>query len=165
MQVRRKKMFGCKDCLPPHLIDSDWSGTDNASWLMRQKKKIQYWLAIGPRGNHWYCKTRALPKTLFVIHGGGPLRYEDSQGRMTSNKQKTGMYLSRIQCWCKWHFAIQWPLFFQASIYYSGKNVSAYPNYPGDELNIFKMISFQIGYKRDGDEIHWLTMFFGGRWE
>ncbi len=159
-------MFGCSDVIPPKFkdIDKAWIGTDNASWLMRLKKRIQYWLAIGPRGNHWYCKTRELPKTLFIRHGGGPLRYESSDGRFTSNETQKDMYLSRIQCWCKWHFAIQWPPFFQGHRVWNKKDVPAYPEYKSD-FGIDKMVNAQLGYKRDGDKWHILTAFLGGNHE
>lgn len=159
-------MFGCKDVIPEKFQDVDkaWIGTDNASALMRFKKRIQYWLAIGPLGNHWYCKTRFLPKTLFVKYGGGPLRYENSNGKMTSRVPKSTMYLSRIQCWARWHVAVQWPLFFQAHLVYKQKNVPAYPEYRSD-FGIDKMINIQFGFKRDGDEWHILTAFFGGNHE
>lgn len=170
-------MFGCKDVIPPKFkdIETAWIGTDNASWFMRLKKRIQYWLAIGPRGKHWYCKTRELPKTLFAVRGKGLWRLENTDG---SNISPLGWriiwfgspkifpthYLSRIQCWCQFHFAIQWPLFVQFHFIWKKEDVPSYPIYRSD-FGIKKMVNAHAGYKKDGDRWHILTAFCGGNME
>lgn len=159
-------MFGCGDVIPPKFKDVDqaWIGTDNASWIMRAKKRIQYWLAIGPRGNHWYCKTRELPKTLIAWHGKGPLRYENSDGSQMFKKSRPDVYLSRIQIWTRWAIIIQWPLLFFFHRFWKEEDVIQFPKYKSDH-GIKKFVHGLIGYKRDGDRWHILTVFFGGNSE
>lgn len=150
-----------------------WKGTDNASWLMRLKKKIQSHLALGPRDG----SAREFPIILFARRGLGVWRRENSKvtvfspsiGSKSSYKffrdySDINLYLSRIQCWCRWHIALQWPLFFQCHIFWKKQNVVKYPDYKSD-FGLKKLFNFHIGYKRDADKVYWPTMFIGGNFE
>lgn len=164
-----------KSALPPHLQDFDWQGTDNASWLMRLKKKLQYLVAAGPRVPSGFFKWREYPVTLIALSGEGATRWESSNGLVDfgdfadkvewfTDLKKTGFYLSRIQPWCRWHVALQWPLFFNFHVIYCQKNVPTFPTYKSS-FGIAKMFTFGIGFKRDGDKVYWLTANLGGNFE
>jgi len=153
-----------RSALPEHLQDFDWSGTDNASWLMRQKKKVQVWLAGGPRVKRGFFKFRELPKTLLALRGGGFLRYENTDGSLVSRISQQGYYLSRIQPWVRWGVTLQWPFFFNCWFIYRAKDVVKYPKYQS-AFGIGKMFTFGIGYKRDGDKVYWPTANLGGNFE
>lgn len=161
-----------RSALPKHLqgdVDKVWAGTDNASFLMRCKKRLQILLAAGPRVPSGFFKWREIPITLFCSHSWGYLRFENSDGSkilgahypysntVIYRKPTNSFYLSRIQPWCQFHISIQWPLFFNAHWIYNAHNVVNYPKYKSD-FGIKKMITFSIGFKRDADKVYWLTM-------
>ncbi|KKM91740.1 hypothetical protein LCGC14_1225590, partial [marine sediment metagenome] len=165
-----------ESALPPHLRNFNWKGTDNASWLMRQKKKIQVYLAAGPRVPSGFFKWREYPVTLFALKSSSRnrphlYRTESTDGNYHSwvsgdvllpnwGSQATDhyvverVYLSRIQPWCRWHISLQWPLFFNCHFIYRQKNVVVYPTYQS-AFGITKMFTFGFGFKRDGDKIYW----------
>jgi len=101
-------------------------GSDNQSWLMRQKKKIQIWLAGSPRVPSGFFKFRDLPKTVFLLHGKGWIRYENTDGSRILDgdryskipkEEKGDYYVSRIQPWVRWHIILSWPFFFQLALF------------------------------------------------
>jgi len=162
-----------KSALPKHLQDSDWSGTDNASWIMRQKKKIQYLLAAGPRVPSGFFKWRELPKLLYVASGKGSLRWENTNGtKIVSSytlldsefENADEYYLSRIQPWCRWGIVLQWPLFFNCWFIYRKQDVVSPPRYKS-AFGITRMFTGGIGFKRDADKVYWLTANLGGNFE
>lgn len=161
-----------KSALPEHLKNFDWKGTDNASWLMRQKKKIQYLLAAGPRVPSGFFKWREIPKLLFLFRGKGFERWENTDGTSIFRNPLSldyylsldDYYLSRLQPWCRWHISLQWPLFFNFHVFYRQKNVVKFPTYKSS-FGITKMFTFGIGFKRDGDKVYWLTANAGGNFE
>ena len=158
-----------KSALPPHLQDFDWQGTDNASWLMRQKKKLQYLITAGPRVPSGFFKWRDIPKCLFAKRGEGYYRLENTDGTEfryfgTPNYYPKVFYLSRVQPWCRWHVSLQWPLFFNFHVMYSHKSVVEPLKYQSS-FGITKMLTFGIGFKRDGDKVYWLTANLGGNFE
>ena len=167
-----------RSALPPHLQDFDWQGTDNASWLMRQKKKIQYLLAAGPRVPSGFFKWREVPRPIFAYFSkDGDSRIESSDGsvqyagsvglwhwRHDMSFMNPPMYISRIQPWTRWHISLQWPLFFNFHVIYRQKNVVTFPTYQS-EFGITKMLTFGFGFKRDGDKVYWLTGNIGGNFE
>ena len=149
-----------RSALPPNYA----IGSDNQNWLMRQKKKVQIWLAAGPRVPRGFFKWREFPVTLFAIKGRGDWRYENTDGTRLSVTSSTGYYLSRIQCWCHWSFAIQWPLYIQFHWIYHQKDVVEPPTYRS-AFGITKMFTLGIGFKRDSDKIYFLTCNLGGNFE
>jgi hypothetical protein len=166
--------------LPEKMRDVNfWDGTDNASWLMKLKKRIQYALAAGPRVPSGLFKWREIPKLLFVLKGRGLLRYENTDGTKTLSSAvpiyqcskictfhfiECEYYLSRIQPWCRWHVSLQWPLYLNFHVIYSKKNVVKYPIYQS-KFAICKLLTFGIGFKRDADKVYWLTANAGGNFE
>jgi len=171
------------DALPEHLkgdVDRVWAGTDNRGWLMRQKKKLQYLLAAGPRAKGFW-KWREMPKALIALRGHGEWRIENTDGRAVGgSKRKTifnsqwfiemigplgqPVYLSRIQPWCRWGIVLQWPLFFNCWFIYRKRDVVSPPRYKSS-FGITKMFTFGIGFKRDADKVYWATCNMGGNFE
>jgi len=123
-----------------------------------------------------FFKWRDIPKVLFALKGQGVLRWENSDGTKilhdyqskilltTHVKDQKLYYLSRIQPWCRWHISLQWPLFFNCHYIFRSEDVVLYPTYQS-AFGITKMITFGIGFKRDGDKVYWLTMNAGGNFE
>jgi hypothetical protein len=74
------------------------------------------------------------------------------------------MYLSRIQLWSRFHFQIQWPLYFAFHVYWFKKDVMVYPDTNTNHLTIKNMFTISAGFKRDSD-CTWLTAAIGGRFE
>ena len=158
-----------RSAIPQHVLDRDWVGTDNDSWLMRLKKKVQYIFAAGPNVPSGFWRWRDIPVTLFAVRGEGMkhvLDEEQREGRFRAEnsdgstkipimdkwlywnsilKPRT-VYLSRIQPWCRWHISLQWPLFFNCHVIYCQKNVVTFPTYQS-EFGIKKMFTFGIGIR------------------
>jgi len=148
------------DCLPEHINEPhEWDGYDDDDhFYTRWRKKVKGWFAIGNAANrskHKWANWRELPITLFVTHGVGSLRFESTDGSfdivMPSTKRtwwyevpNSDLYLSRVQYWCGWHIALEWPLFLHG--HYG--NWQAY-----------------IGCKRDADKVYWLSVYLGRCWK
>lgn len=162
-----------RSALPKHLqgdIDRVWAGTDNASWLMRQKKKLQYLLAAGPRVPSGFFRWRDIPITLFAMRGEGKYRLENSNGTSFFAAPDAHViaprvvYVSRIQPYTRWGIVLQWPLFFNCWFIYRKEDVVSPPRYKS-AFGIKKMFTFGIGFKRDADKVYWLTANAGGNFE
>ncbi len=156
-----------KSALPENYV----IGADNLSPLMQFKKKIQIWLAAGPRVPSGFFRWRDIPILITALRGPGTYRYENTDGTFVTKRYSRlhsfpgiEIYLSRIQPWCRWHISLQWPLFFNFHVIYRQKNVAKYPTYRSS-FGIDKMVTFGIGCKRDADKIYWLTMNVGGNFE
>lgn len=171
-----------KSALPEKMKDLDfWNSTDNASWLMKLKKRIQYVFAAGPRVPSGFWRWREIPITLFCIRGIGKFRTENTNGSETSYSDKKGgsllsfsyltcdgkihnHYLSRIQCWTNFHVSLQWPFLFNIHLIYKRKDVPRYPKYKSD-FGIKKMFTIYFGWKRDSDIVYFPTIYVGGNFE
>ena len=119
-------------------------------------------------------KWREFPIVLFAFSGGGPLRWETTDG----NKQSVGesqnliwitsahnpdgdqVWLSRCQLWCLWHVQLQWPLFFAISIYIKHEDVIP-TGTKADRDG--KLLFFYKGWHRDSDQIFWGDGAYAGR--
>lgn len=112
---------------------------------------------------------RRIPTTIFVAHGGGPLRMENADSSAIVQLVKkpflifphfessmmsvmTPFYLSRIQRWCRWHVAVQWPFLFQCHLYPHAEDVATVDDHSDKDG---KVRHFFRGWHRDGDEIYW----------
>lgn len=150
------------DCLPEH-IDSpeEWSGYDDDDhWYTKWRKSIKGWFAVGNAANrskYKWANWRAMPHCIAVFSNNGVLRVENSDGSDDCYAVKDGKdiviqanvppgdyYLSRVQYWCDWHIALQWPLFLHGHY----KDWQAY-----------------IGFKRDADRVYWLSLYVGKVWK
>lgn len=166
-----------RSAVPEHLLKRDWEGTDNASWLMRMKKRIQYIFAAGPNVPSGFWKWRDIPKCLILLSGDGKVRTENTDGSQIGtlpahskvhlnalDSAENAHYISRIQPWLRWHFSVNWPLFVNMHVIYRKRDVEKAPKYQS-EFGIKKMLTFGIGAKRDADKVYWLTMNMGGNFE
>jgi hypothetical protein len=150
-------------------------GKDNQSWLMRQKNKVQVWFTGGPRVPSGFWKFRELPRTLILLSGNGDLRYENTDGTVITclcktkagvlfNMEPTACYLSRIQPWTRFHFALMWPLAIHWSLIWRSRDVVKYPKYQS-VFGIKKMFAGYLGWVRDSDKIYKPKFFVGGNFE
>jgi hypothetical protein len=150
-------------------------GPDNQSWLMRLKfKYFQVPLTGGPRVPRGFWKWRTYPKKLFLIFGTGRLRLESSNGDLiiscsdyanwARTSPPTRVYLSRIQPWCRWHFALLWPLGLTWHIFWNKKDIAKYPKYRSN-FGLKKLFAGYLGWIRDGDKIYKPSLFCGGNFE
>ncbi len=148
-------MFGCKEVISEKMRDIDkvWKGTDNASLVMRLKKRVQYWLAVGPLGKHGYCKAREYPKTLFMIHGVGVER-----------ESPDGPYLSRIQNQCSWHIALRYPFFLTFHIFWDRHDIVPVGEYKSD-FGFKKLFNGYLGWGRDDQPFYYPKVYAGGNFE
>jgi hypothetical protein len=110
-------------------------------------------IAVLPVARRW----RLLPTTVWAIRGPGLWRYEstDSKEIVASESlhlQPEKFYLSRVQYWCRWHFAIQWPLCLQFHVYYKPSNVLKFQEQRDTDG---QLLFLYRGWHRDEDEIYW----------
>ena len=146
-------------------------GIDNRGWLMGLKNKVQVWFTGGPRVPSGFWKFRELPKVLFMCwsQNSGQLRYENTDGTKIKTQtmlivEAPNFYLSRIQPWTRWHFALMWPLALHWSIIWRAKDVVTYPTYKSD-FGITKGFMGYLGWIRDSDRIYKPKCFLGGNFE
>lgn len=162
------------------------TGTDWDTWYQRWWNKA--WFAYGPRATQRWAKWREWPTTLFAIRAKeGFFRIEtetferDSSREDNHNQTKfvmenniravfwngldgkereiTRAYLSAIQYWTKWHFAVLWPLHIQFSYYID--DVPSFPAKAGDR----RVVYIRIGARRDADKVYWWpSLFIGLTW-
>jgi hypothetical protein len=179
-----------KSALSPRLLEaSNWVGTDDDVWYMRWRIKLKYIFAYGPRATEWWAKWREYPKTLIAFFGKGQARFESetwkrdssfdsawptsylfnkevqifSQSQIVDNTLTWVVYsgyLSAIQYYTRWHFAIQWPFHIQFHFYFKASDVPVY-GVPRPKLD-GKLFYFRFGARRDGDKIFWFPSFFAG---
>jgi len=133
--------------LPPGFIDqAAGTGTDWDNWLQRWWKKS--WFAYGPRATQWWAKWDSPPKILFKIGGAGTWRYEVDP---MSGKP----YLSVIQYYKRWHFAISWPFMIGFHFYFKAADV---PQSEFAKLGDFldnKLFNTYAGARYDQDGVYW----------
>lgn len=155
-----------KDALPERLQDSiNWKNTDWDTWYQRWMIPLKGLFAYGSRSKHWWACWRLVPLTLFVLHGGGPLRYEAADGSWEDTSPHLYGYLARCQYWCRWHFAIKWPFLITGHCYFHAKDVPQFPIRPGNTTDN-KLISFYVGCNYDTDLVYWAPSgFIGLTWK
>jgi len=174
--------------LPEYLrTKENWKGTDWDNPFQRWLIPFKGWLAFGPRATECWAKWRMWPKTIFAVRSKiGVFRLEterdernsayDSQTRgrvvfnkdwfMESNDRQSLIvpaYLSAIQYWTRWHFALQWPFHVSFHCYFRKSDVPRYPTKPGGSVDN-KLIYFRFGLRRDSDRVYWLSIFLGLSW-
>lgn len=174
------------DALPDHLNEE--SEIENAfpddsqfkgffGKLYRKFHKVtKPWGAFGPRSKFWWARWRTFPMTLIALRGPGRFRFEkddmevvqwdESPFSFIFNADFHDHYLSRIQYYCRWHIAVQWPLQISAHWYWRDTfEMPKFPNRPAD-TTIKDMIFVYGPIHRDGDVVYWLLSFFiGGAWK
>jgi hypothetical protein len=161
--------------------DDEQFGT--TSWWGRlyrwYNKTTKTWFAFSYRCTEWWARWRKYPKVLFALKSkDGYFRIETPRSDGTSadcaydarylvNEVVYHIdninpyvdvisegYLSRIQYWCRWHFAVQWPLLFSFHYYFHAKDVPEYGK-PRPKLK-GKLLYFYWNHF-DADLIYWMV--------
>lgn len=153
------------------------------------QKTSKTWFCFSYRCTEWWAKWRPFPKVLFAIKSKeGYFRietgYPDGSSKdcaydaryiwnenvwhVDNSDPHTDVfsegYLSRIQYWCRWHFAIQWPLMVSFHFYPKAADVPKYGEPRGDldgKLWYFYWNHF------DADLVYWMitSVFLGRVWK
>ncbi len=163
--------------LPDHLKDIENNFPDDSQysgWFGRIykwfNKKTKTWFAFSYRCTEPWARWRKYPIILFAIKGKGPWRVEGKRGDrpvaivLFSNPwyrfKLKNEYLSRIQLWCRWHLAIQWPLMFSFHFYPNKEDV---PVYGEPKKDLDGKVWFGYWGHFDSDLIHWMftSMYLG----
>jgi len=152
-------------------------GPDNQGFLMGLKNKIQVIFTGGPRVPSGFWKWREIPKTIFMRpHGNRNVRWENTDGTaiwrtkelielaIDDRPERTPKYVSRIQPWVRYHFALMWPLGIHWSIIWRSKDVVKYPKYQS-VFGIKKLFCGYLGWIRDSDKIYKPKVYAGGNFE
>jgi len=156
----------CIKALPERLQTPEaWKGTDMDNWFQRwilKNPRIHGLLAYGPRDPHWWEKWRYLPISIIKLFGEGVPRYEQE----LSDWGVSGTYLSRVQYWTRWHFAIHWPFLITFHYYFHKKDVIPYPLQGWQVNTTNKLFYIYFGAHRDGDVVYWFpSAFIGLTWK
>ncbi len=174
------------DALPEHLDEQseiDAAFPDDSQFANRKgllgvygralkkfNKLTKPWMAVGPRSRFWWARWRETPITLFAIKGKGKWRFENDEIDLALNDRNKvkgwpNWYLSRVQYWCRWHFAVNWPLQITFHVYWKESSVPKWPDHGGD-TNITDMLYVYGPGHRDADKVYWLISgFIGGGWK
>lgn len=166
------------DALPSNIDEpSEWIGKDHDKvWYTRWVKYVKGWFAVGPLSAYKWAQWREIPKVLFAVKGKGPWRWEyttgglellDYEGPVLRDKTlgASKFYLSRVQYYTRWHFAVQWPLQGTFHIYWKEKDIPALGGRPSN-MSLKKMLFIYGPTHRDADLVYWILSFFvGGTWK
>ena len=152
-----------------HFPDDEQFGTKTLFGKLYRwyQKKTKTWFCFSYRCIEWWARWRQFPFVLFAVGGDGPWRYESQDGSATSYKQlNTGnnWYLSRIQYYKRWHFAIQWPLMVSFHFYFKAINVPTPENpHPNTEGTLFYFYWNHF----DNELIYWMftSLYLGRNWK
>lgn len=151
-----------------HFPDDDQYGTNWFGRLYRwYQKTTKTWFCFSYRCTEWWARWRKYPKVIFAIGGDGLWRYESEEMDMTSyNQLKTGngWYLSRVQYYKQWHFAVQWPLMVSFHRYDHADDVPI-PGFPRPDSD--GKLWFFYWNHFDGDLVYWMltSIFLGRNWK
>lgn len=169
------------DKLNPKKNPSAWKGTDNDSWIKRFLLPFQ---VFGSRAKESWARWRQQPIVLFAI-ARGTLRIETIDGTMrgpydfaTVKKPRQVLvmadfgindqpaFLSRIQPFCRWHFAIHWPLLITWSVFWKEKDVEQFDAHNYKKRTIKELFCGYLGAKYDSvDQYFKISVSAGGSWE
>jgi len=165
--------------------DDSQYGTDNLFGRIYRwyQKKTKTWFAFSYRCTEWWARWRKYPKVLIALKGKGPFRvetddwdcvwpissifnsdvyaYRELEAPVIEYKQG---YLSRIQYYTRWHFAIQWPFMISFHFYPKAADVPVYGQ-PRPELD--GKLWFAYWGHFDADLIYWMITsgYIGRNWK
>ena len=157
-----------------HFPDDDQYGTNWFGRLYRRyQKTTKTWFCFSFRCTEWWARWRKIPKVLFAIKGNGWWRFETTNGGAFKqgilqptifNWSATGMYLSRIQYYARWHFAIQWPLMVSCHVYPKAADV---PHVDQPLPDTDGKLWFFYWNHFDADLVYWMiiSIFLGRCWK
>lgn len=172
--------------MPEHLntkekIDAafpDDSQYDTTKWYGRlyrcYQKSTKTWFCFSYRCTEWWAKCRKYPKVLFAIGDDKPWRMEGAVETIRLNPKNANhegdMYLSRVQYYKRWHFAIQltvWekiPLVFPMFSFNWYLRAADVPRYGEPLPNTDDKVLVAYWGHVDNDLLHWLlTSAYAGR--
>lgn len=171
------------DALPEHLqdIENNFPDDDQYSNIPILGKMYRYfnkttktWFAFSYRCKNRLFRWRKYPKLLLGIGGQGVWRWEpviphtpeiyDRNNNPLSGGQPSFYYLSRIQYYKRWHFAIQWPLIISFHAYFRNEDVPVYgKERPDTDGKLF----FFYWNHYDADLVYWMltSIFIGLGWK
>lgn len=165
--------------------DDSQYGTNWFGRLYRwYNKSTKTWFAFSYRCTEWWARWRKYPRVLFAVRSKqGVFRAESLKGdgqnvaRVLWNTDiwlssphdefvevfDEG-YLSRIQYWCRWHFAIQWPLMISFHFYPKAADVPKFGE-PRPELD--GKLWFAYWNHFDADLVYWMITsgYIGRNWK
>lgn len=170
------------DALPPELQDVENHFPDDAAFgtttlfgklYYWYQKKTKTWFCFSYRCKEWWAKWRMVPKVLFAIKGVGPWRVEfldkgddgtHSSRFIVNDTFAYGGYLSRVQYYNRWHFAIQWPLMMSFHFYFRDADV---PRILGEHNGTDGKLFFFYWNHFDNDAVYWMitSIFVGLGWK
>lgn len=136
------------------------------------KKETRGYRAFGPRATEWWARWREQPIVLLAVRGKGAWRWESFiSGDVLDFREpfedltKYNYYLSRIQPYCRWHVAVQWPLQVTFHCYWKASTVPSVTQ-ARIETSYTDMIAGYGPTHLDKDWVYWIFSFFvGGRWK
>lgn len=162
----------------------DDSQFGTTTWYGRLYKRYQKfsktWFAFSYRCTERWAKTKMYPMIAFAIRGKGAWRVEHEGGdwvgasssTMFMRKMDDG-YLSRIQYYTRWHFAIQLTVWDKIPLVFPMVSFHFYPkavdvpvvNQPRPDLD--GKLWFAYWGHFDADLIHWLVTsgYLGRNWK
>lgn len=138
----------------------------------RYNKATKTWFAFSYRCTEWWARWRKYPIVLFAAKGRGEWRYEGSNREsvvpvLWNNEFLAAdeLYVSRIQYYCRWHFAIQWPLMVSFHVYPKAEDVPEYPMESSKHLKGKVWFAYWNHY--DADNIYWMITsgYLGRNWK
>lgn len=167
------------DALPKELQDVENHFPDDSTFGTKTlfgklyywyQKKSKTWFCFSYRCSEWWARWRKYPVEVFKIGGNGPWRYETLGGDFVLSTGASlalvsgDSYLSRIQYYKRWHFAIQWPLLVSFHFYKKAEYVPRYGE-PLPELD-GKLLFFYWNHF-DADLVYWMltSIFIGNGWK
>jgi len=149
--------------------DSQYGDSLFGRLYKRYQKVTKTWFAFSYRCTEWWAKWRKYPIVLFGVKGAGPWRFEHEGGYFVEENVKfirlTKLaYLSRIQYYTRWHFAIQWPLMISFHFYLRAEDVPIYGR-PRPESDDGLWFGYWNHY--DADNVYWMltSAYLGKRWK
>lgn len=150
------------------------------TWCNQQTKT---WFAFSYRCTEWWAKWRKYPKVLIALKGDGPFRLEYKDGDVDNNEKRLMNrklwvyrqidgrtiecmpgYLSRIQYWTRWHFAIQWPFMVSFHFY---PNAADVPKFKEPRPDLDGKVWFFYWNHFDADLVYWMvtSAYLGRNWK
>lgn len=165
-----------KSALPEHLQDIENNFPDDSqfgttTWYGRLykwfNKKTKTWFAFSYRCTEWWARWRKYPIVLVGIRGKGTWRWEgiESVGdpKFLFFKSYSHSYLSRVQYYSRWHFAIQWPLMFSCHFYPDSRDIPI----PFSRPDLDGKVWFAYWNHFDADLIYWMvtSAYIGRNWK
>lgn len=154
-----QRILMTKSALPERLQqDSNWVGTDWDTKWQRWMIPFKAVFAYGPRAKEWWARWKTPPKILLRIGDKNGWRWEMDPLSMCT-------YVSRVQYFKRWHFAIHWPLLVTFHCYFKKKGVPMAGDVLGDRLsNTLFYCYFGAHYDQDG--VYWMpSVYVGLTWK